>query len=162
MDISASGLWMGINASFAGSQDGSGRVTYWAPVDESEVIFMPMPAHSLVLLMIDCRFSHWAALWTLTWLQALDSRDGIFPHADTTELRGEAETLKIRAAVLSTLLVSNRLDRLSSYRSGDWTGQLGATSRSTSIERPQYRSAGHNKQGAAAAVAAKELHIDGA
>jgi len=123
---------------------------------------MPMLAHSFVLLMIDCRFSRLAALWTLTWLQALDSRDGIFPHTDTTELRREAEMLKIRAAALSTLLVSNRLDRLSSYGLGNCTGLLRATSGSTSVERPQDRSTGHDKQGAAAIVAAEELHIDGA
>jgi hypothetical protein len=35
-----------------------------------------------------------------------------FPHADTTELRREAELLKIRVVALSTVLASNRMDRL--------------------------------------------------
>jgi hypothetical protein len=152
---------MGINASFAGSQNGSGRVTYRAPVDESEVIFTPMQAHSLVLLMIDCSFSHLMALRTASGLQAPDSRDGIFPHADTTQLCREWEMLKIRAAALSTLLVM-RLDWLSSYGCCDCTGLLGATSGSTSAKRPQNRSAGHDEQGAAAVAAAVESHIDGA
>jgi len=82
-------------------------------------------------------------------------------HADTTELRREAETLKIRAAALSTLLVM-RLDWLSSYGCGDCTGLLGATLGSTSAERPQYRSVGHDEQGAAAVVAAEVLHTDSA
>lgn len=126
-----------------------------APVDESEVIFTPMQAHSLVLLTIDRSFSHLMALRTPSGLQAPDSRDGIFPHADTTDLCREAEMLKIRAAALSTLLVM-RLDWLSSYGCGDCTGLLGATLGSTSAERPQYRSAGHDEQGAAAGVAEEE------
>lgn len=93
-------------------------------------------------------------------LQEPDYGDGILPHADTPELRRETEMLKIRAAALSTLLVSNRLDRILSYGFGDCTGLLEATSGSTSTERPQYRSAGHNEQGAAVVVAAGELHID--
>jgi len=101
------------------------------------------------------------ALRTPSGLQAPDSRDGIFPHADTTDLCREAEMLKIRAAALSTLLVM-RLDWLSSYGCGDCTGLLGATLGSTSAERPQYRSAGHDEQGAAAVVAAEVLHTDSA
>jgi len=72
-----------------------------------------MQADSLVLLIMDCRFSRVAASWTRTLLQALDSQDGSFPHADTTELGREAEMLKVKAAAVSTLSVSNRLDRLS-------------------------------------------------
>jgi hypothetical protein len=95
-------------------------------------------------------------------LQEPDYGDGILPHADTPELRRETEMLKIRAAALSTLLASNRLERLLSYRFGDCTGLLGATSGRTSVETPQYRYAGHHEQGAAAVVAAEELPIDGA
>jgi len=60
---------------------GVGELLIMAPVDESEVIFTPMQAHSLVLLTIDCSFSHLMALRTPSGLQAPDSRDEILPHA---------------------------------------------------------------------------------
>jgi hypothetical protein len=153
---------MGTNAASLHPRMEVGKKLIVAHVDESEVIFTQLRVHSLVLvlLMIHCRFSRLPALWTETWLQALASRDGIFPHTDTTELRREAEMLKIRGAALSTILVSNRLDRLWLYGFGDYTGLLGATSGSTSVERPLHRCAGPTEQGAAAEVAAEELRID--
>jgi hypothetical protein len=80
----------------------------------------------------------------------------MLPHVDTTELGRDAEMLMIRAAALSTRSVSHRLDRFSSYRFGDCTRLLGATSLSTSAKKPQYRWTGHDEQGAVEVIAAEE------
>jgi len=99
----------------------------------------------------------------------LDPRDGEkleFPLADTTRTsagRGHAppniELLGVTASV--ELPASDEVDQAVALQIEDCTGLLGATLGGTSGEKI-HRSAGRDEQGAAAVVAAAELHIDGA
>jgi len=158
-----------------------------APVDEPEVLIVPMRACDLVLGMlwltarnpeIDWSNGRLTALRTPNGkLQARDPRDEAvrdprdgekseIPMADPTRTspgRGHAppNIELLGATAFVDLLASDEVDQAFALRIGDCTGLLGATLGGTSGEKI-LRSAGSDEQGAEAVVAAEELHIDGA
>jgi len=158
-----------------------------APVDEPEVLIVPMRAYDLVLGMpwftaqnpeIDWSTSRLTALRTAhRKLQARDPRDeGVqdprdgekseIPMVDTTRTSlglGHAppNIELLGATAFLDLVASDEVDQAFALGIGDCTGLLGATLGGTSGEKI-LRSAGRDEQGAVAVVAAEELHIDGA
>jgi hypothetical protein len=150
-----------------------------APVDKPEVLIVPIRAYDFVLGMpwftarnpeIDWSTGRLTALRTPNGkLQARVPGDGEkseIPMADTTRTspgRGHAppNIELFGATAFVDLLASDEVDQAFALRIGDCTGLLGATLGGTSGEKI-LRSGGRDEQGAAAVVAAEELHIDGA